>query len=58
MYFICHTHLVDTFRSLFPDKFTYDGNRAIVFEMAEKPPVEPLMACIAMALTYHLNKKG
>jgi hypothetical protein len=54
--FICHTNLVETFRMLFPNDFTYDGNRAIVFHQAEALPVETLAFCIAAALTYHLNK--
>jgi hypothetical protein len=54
--FICHTNLVETFRMLFPNDFTYDGNRAIVFHQAEALPVETLAFCIAAALTYHSNK--
>lgn len=56
MYFHCQTKLVDTFRALFPDEFTFDGNRAIVFEQSDTVPNEPLSHCIAMALTYHRNK--
>ena len=56
MYFHCQTKLIDTFRTLFPDEFTYDGNRAIVFEQSEAVSEMPLSHCIAMALTYHRNK--
>ena len=31
VYFHCQSGLVDTFRSIYPDTFTYQGNRAIVF---------------------------
>ena len=31
MYFICTTNLVETFRSMFPRDFQYEGNRAINF---------------------------
>ena len=57
MYFHCQTNLVDTFRALFPDEFTYDGNRAIVFEQSDAVPEKPLSHCIAMALTYHRDKR-
>lgn len=55
LYFICHTHLVDKFRELYPDAFTYNGNRALVFEIGQNLPVPELKHCIAMALTYHLK---
>jgi hypothetical protein len=57
MYFHCQTRLVDSFRTLFPDAFSYEKNRAIVFEENERVPVNELRTCIAMALTYHLTKK-
>lgn len=56
MYFHCQTKLVDTFRSLFPDELSFEGNRAIVFGQSDAVPAEPLAHCIAMALTYHRNK--
>ena len=31
LYFNCNTRLVDTFREIYGDKFTFEGNRAIVF---------------------------
>jgi len=54
--FICHTNLVETFRMLFPNDFTYEDNRAIVFHQAESVPEDTLAFCISAALTYHLNK--
>lgn len=54
--FICHTNLVETFRMLFPNDFTYEDNRAIVFHQAESIPEDTLAFCISAALTYHLNK--
>lgn len=55
MYFICNTNLVDTFRTLFPE-LNFEGNRAIVLEQGEAPPVEALARCIELALTYHLRR--
>ena len=57
MYFNCQTSLVDTFRSLFPREFHYEGNRAIVFDAAGKVPADALAFCIAAALTYHRKKQ-
>ena len=56
MYFHCQTNLVEMFRSLFPNDFAFDGNRAILFPR-DKVPTKQLSECIAAALTYHLNKK-
>lgn len=56
MYFHCQTNLVETFRTLFPDEFKYEANRAIVFSEADEVPVNALALCIAAALTYHLRK--
>ena len=56
MYFHCQTSLVETFREVYPHELTYDGNRAIVFNVNEKVDEKPLQHCIALALTYHLNK--
>ncbi|NOV32376.1 DUF1801 domain-containing protein [Methylomonas sp. ZR1] len=57
MYFICTTNLVETFRTLFPHQFKYEGNRAIVFQETEDVDMDSLSICIAMALTYHRNKR-
>ena len=57
MYFHCQTNLVATFRELYPDAFTYEGNRSILFEPDGDLPTAELRHCISMALTYHLRKK-
>ena len=57
MFFHCQTNLVRTFREIYPDAFAFEGNRALVFEGDRPLPREALSHCIAMALTYHLNKK-
>lgn len=56
IYFHCQTTLVDTFRTLFPDTFTFEGNRAIVFRAEQAVPKKELKQCIRMALTYHQRK--
>ena len=52
MYVNCRTTLARSFRRRFPGVFTYEGNRAVVFERDEVVPVKELRACIALALTY------
>ena len=58
MYFNCQTTLVETFKSLFPDEFKFEGNRAIVFHESEAAPTDALAFCVAAALTYHLQRKA
>lgn len=57
MYFNCQTTLVDTFRSLFPDDFQFEGNRALVFHDAQAVPTDTLACCVAAALTHHRRGK-
>jgi hypothetical protein len=57
IFFKCQTTLVPDFKEIYGTKFRYEGNRAILFNLDDKIPVPELSRCIAMALTYHLNKK-
>lgn len=56
MYFNCQTTLVETFKTLFPHDFRFEGNRAIVFDVSAKVPLDSVAFCIAAALTYHQRK--
>jgi len=57
VYFHCQTDLVETFRELYPTEFTYGGNRSILLNAKDEIPESALRHCIALALTYHLNKR-
>ncbi len=57
MYFNCQTTLVATFRSLFPNDFQYEGNRALLLNLSGPLPKKELSICITATLTYHLKKK-
>ncbi len=57
LYFNCNSNLVDTFRTLFPHRFQFEGNRAIVFAPHEAPESDALALCIRAALNYHRDKK-
>lgn len=56
MYFQCTSRLVHTFRTLFDDKFYFEGNRTIVFQLNQEIPVMELKACIKATLMYHKVK--
>ncbi|MCF8715735.1 DUF1801 domain-containing protein [Joostella atrarenae] len=56
MYFQCSSSLVSTFRLLFGNTLTFEGNRAIIFKLEDKIPEEELKCCIKAALTYHKVK--
>jgi len=58
MYFNCKTTLVETFKTLFPREFKFEGNRAIVFKASEAVPTDSLAFCVAAALTYHRSHES
>jgi Domain of unknown function (DU1801) len=56
VYFHCQTHLVETFRELYPE-LSFGGNRAILLQADKELPEAELRHCMALALTYHLGKR-
>ncbi|MEQ9090095.1 MAG: DUF1801 domain-containing protein [Balneola sp.] len=56
MYFKCTSKLVPTFKELYQDTFTFESDRAIVFNLDEKILKNELKHCIKLALTYHKVK--
>ena len=56
MYFNCNTSLIATFKDVYGDVFTFEGNRAIVFGETDELPFTELKHCISLALTYHRVK--
>jgi hypothetical protein len=57
MYVHCQSTLMDQYRLLYPDAFTFEGQRAILFAADAPPPEAPLKHCIALALSYHRRGK-
>jgi Domain of unknown function (DU1801) len=57
VYFHCQTGLVDSFRELYSTKLRFGGNRCILLDAADELPGAELRHCVALALTYHLNKR-
>jgi hypothetical protein len=58
VYFHCQTDLVETFRELYPTQMRYGGNRSILLNAGDAVPEAALRHCVALALTYHLRKRG
>lgn len=56
VYFNCQTTLIETFKELYGEVFTYAGNRALVFRRGDTVPTKELKHCIAMTLNYHKLK--
>ena len=57
VYFHCQTDLVETFRELYPTEFNYGGNRSILLDADRDSSETALRHCVALALTYHRNKR-
>ena len=55
IYTHCQTSILSEFRAIFPDDFTYEGNRAIHFQSEVELPLDKLAWLIKRALTYHLK---
>lgn len=51
----CQTSIMSDFQALFPNDFTFDGSRAVVFSTGDDLPLEKLRFLISRALTYHLK---
>lgn len=56
MYFKCTSKLVPAFRAKYGDVFSFENNRAILFQLADPVPAEHIKDCIQMALRYHIIK--
>jgi len=56
VFFHCQTTLVETFREVYPDAFTYEGNRAIRLRMGDDIDLGKLGHCVELTLRYHLIK--
>ena len=50
--FNCKTSLIETFKEVYGDIFSYEGNRAIVFGHNDDVPINALTHCIELSLYY------
>jgi len=53
----CSTNLIDQIRTIYPDSFDYQGNRAIALTKPASQVSEELRHVIGLILTYQLRKK-
>ena len=51
-----HKPTVETFKLIYKDNFTYEGNRAIIFRIEDIVPKDELKNCIKATFTYHKVK--
>jgi hypothetical protein len=58
LFFHCQSRLGEIFRELYGDTLTIVDDRSIILDVGNEPPREVLRHCIALALTYHVNKRG
>jgi hypothetical protein len=58
VFFHCQTDLVHRFRTMFPNDFEFEGNRALTLRLGENIPKDALALCLAAALTYHLGARS
>lgn len=56
LYFQCSSKLVDTFKLVFLDVFSFKKNRAIHLNLGDKLPIAQLSECIRVTLWYHKLK--
>lgn len=56
MYFQCTSKLVPAFKLIYNDKFSFEGSRAIVFNINDEIPEAALKKCLVAALMYHKVK--
>lgn len=56
VYFHCQTRLIDTFKEVYPNSFTYQGNRALSLPLTKSIHDTPLKQCLLIAMTYHKVK--
>ena len=56
MFVHCQTSLISTYRELYGDVLKLDGKRCINLDQRRDPPRAVMRHCIALALTYHLDK--
>lgn len=53
LFFHCKTKLVETFKEVYHDSFTFEGNGAIIFKYNDVIPSTALKHCIELSLRYH-----
>lgn len=58
LYVSCQTTLVATFQELLGDAVSYEGKRAVTFDLGRPLPKDAVKLCARMAFHYHLDKRA
>lgn len=53
MFFNCRTRVSDQIKEMFPDVFTFDGTRGLLFKVGDVVPQHEVKICMGLILTYH-----
>lgn len=57
IYVHCQSRLIEEIRTIYPDTFELQGNRAIILDGKQPMPIDPIRHCLSLALTYHQRKR-
>jgi hypothetical protein len=57
LYFKCTSKIIPSIKSYYGDKFEYENNRAIYFDLDNDIPIQETKKCISLALKYHSLKQ-
>jgi hypothetical protein len=55
IFFHCQTQIITMIALKYGDKLTYDGNRAIIFDLNKALPKRVIKDCALLALRYYLT---
>lgn len=58
IYVHCQTNIIETLREMLPSETEFEGNRAMLLDIAKPLPVDAVRIALRMALTYHASKRG
>jgi hypothetical protein len=56
IYFNCKSKLIETFKEIYSDELSFEGNRMILLSVEQKFPERVLMRCFSLAFNYHKIK--
>lgn len=57
IFFNCRTVMIETCREIYNSYLDFDGNRVIILNISDEPPMQILQHCFSLALRYHSLKK-
>jgi hypothetical protein len=52
----CNSSLAEQIRTIYPNDFRFEGNRALYLPLKTPPPEQAIHHCATLTLTYHRTK--